>query len=107
MQRWLGCERQSQHRRTVTSHTGAFDGGKAMRIVSESDLEWSQSRTGVQRGGQNESKSLLNGEPGALDNFDFWISRAVGSGNTSPRHRHNFDQFRFALRGEHDSGPDV
>lgn len=41
---------------------------------------------------------LLNGTPGTIGNFQFDIGQIEGD-FASPRHRHNFDQFRFQLEG--------
>src|SRR5262249_27647966 len=38
-------------------------------------------------------------------NFKFWLSE-LGPDYSGPRHRHNFDQFRFMLEGESDYGQD-
>jgi len=43
--------------------------------------------------------ALLQGEPGAIDNFDLSIAISTDDFFT-PRHRHNFDQVRFMLQGE-------
>jgi mannose-6-phosphate isomerase-like protein (cupin superfamily) len=43
--------------------------------------------------------ALLQGETGAIDNFDFSISITTEDFFT-PRHRHNFDQVRYILKGE-------
>ena len=43
--------------------------------------------------------ALLQGEPNTIDNFDFSISMANDDFFT-PRHRHNFDQVRYMLKGE-------
>jgi hypothetical protein len=43
--------------------------------------------------------SLLQGEPNTIDNFDFSISITTEDFFT-PRHRHNFDQVRYILKGE-------
>lgn len=43
--------------------------------------------------------ALLHGETGAIDNFDFSISITTEDFHT-PRHRHNFDQVRYILKGE-------
>jgi quercetin dioxygenase-like cupin family protein len=49
------------------------------------------------RGGVNFTR-LLNGTPGAPDNFEF--SRlTVSPEYGTPRHHHNFDQIHFVLRG--------
>jgi hypothetical protein len=43
--------------------------------------------------------ALLQGEPGSIDNFDLSISITTDDFHT-PRHRHNFDQVRYILKGE-------
>ena len=43
--------------------------------------------------------SLLQGETGAIDNFDFSISITTDDFFT-PKHHHNFDQLRYILEGE-------
>jgi hypothetical protein len=43
--------------------------------------------------------ALLQGEPNTVDNFDFSISLTTEDFFT-PRHRHNFDQVRYILKGE-------
>jgi hypothetical protein len=43
--------------------------------------------------------SLLQGEPDTIDNFDLSISLTTDDFFT-PRHRHNFDQIRYILKGE-------
>lgn len=42
--------------------------------------------------------ALLQGQPGAIDNFDFSLSYTTDEFHT-PRHRHNFDQIRYILKG--------
>lgn len=43
--------------------------------------------------------ALLQGQPGAIDNFDLSISITEEEFHT-PRHRHNFDQVRYILEGQ-------
>lgn len=50
------------------------------------------------RGGDREFKTLLVGEEEAPDNFRVVLVRQKGK-VVSPRHKHNFDQIRFALEG--------
>jgi hypothetical protein len=50
------------------------------------------------RGGTFHYRHLLNGTPGAIGNFQFNIGEQDGD-FASPRHRHNFDQFRFQIEG--------
>ena len=67
-----------------------------MKIVQGDEIEWQR---GLQhRGGTFHYRHLLNGEPGTLGNFQFNIGRLEGD-FSSPRHRHNFDQFRIQLEG--------
>ncbi len=67
-----------------------------MKIVHGDEVEW---KRGLQhRRGTFHYRHLLNGMPGALGNFQFDIGQLEGD-FSSPRHRHNFDQFRFQLEG--------
>ena len=50
------------------------------------------------RSGGIDFKRLIQGTPGALDNFELSLVRTAGDYYT-PRHRHNFDQVRFCLEG--------
>ena len=49
------------------------------------------------RGGVSSHQYLLDGEPGALNNFSLVLAKSPG--RYSPRHRHNFEQFRFQMEG--------
>ena len=67
-----------------------------MKIVHGDQVEW---KRGLQhRGGTFHYRHLLNGKPGTLDNFAINIGQLEGD-FSSPRHRHNFDQFRYQLEG--------
>ncbi len=67
-----------------------------MKIVHADEVEW---KRGLQhRGGMFHYRHLLDGTPGTLGNFQFNIGRQEGD-FYSPRHRHNFDQFRFQIEG--------
>jgi hypothetical protein len=67
-----------------------------MNIVHADEVEW---KRGLQhRGGTFHYRHLLNGTPGTLGNFQLDIGQLEGD-FASPRHRHNFDQFRFQLEG--------
>ena len=57
------------------------------------------------RGGTFHSRTLVEGEPGTPGNFKFSLSR-LGTDYSGPRHRHNFDQYRFMIKGESDYGQD-
>jgi hypothetical protein len=67
-----------------------------MKVVHYDEVEW---KRGLQhRGGTFHYRHLLNGTPGTLGNFQFNIGQLEGD-FASPRHRHNFDQFRFQIEG--------
>jgi hypothetical protein len=55
------------------------------------------------RGGTFHSQTTVEGTPGTAGNFKFSLSR-LGTDYSGPRHRHNFDQFRYMLQGEADHG---
>jgi hypothetical protein len=57
------------------------------------------------RGGTFHGRIMLEGEPGALDNFQLSFGQMGGDFN-SPRHRHNFEQIRYQLEGVLDYGRD-
>jgi hypothetical protein len=57
------------------------------------------------RGGTFHSRTTAEGKPRTPDNFKFSISE-LGTDYSGPRHRHNFDQYRFMLEGESDYGQD-
>ena len=69
-----------------------------MRVVKASDLEWKGYASGP-RGNGLVFKTLLTGQEGTLDNYIWVIAKGDGA-RYSPRHRHNFDQVRFALQGD-------
>lgn len=51
------------------------------------------------RAGTTHLRHLMDGEPGTLGNFTLGIWRSEGD-FYSPRHRHNFEQYRYVLDGE-------
>jgi len=57
------------------------------------------------RGGMFHGRIMLEGAPGALDNFQVSFGQMGGDFN-SPRHRHNFEQIRYQLEGVLDYGRD-
>jgi hypothetical protein len=57
------------------------------------------------RGGTFHSRTLAEGVPGTPGNFKFSLSR-LGTDYSGPRHRHNFDQYRFMIEGSSDYGQD-
>jgi len=68
-----------------------------MRVVRFDDIEWNH-HVNAHRGGGLKFKNLLAGVEGAPENF--WLTVAAGDGHFfSPRHKHNFDQFRVCLKG--------
>jgi len=67
-----------------------------MQIVHADQVE---RKRGLQhRGGTFHYRHLLEGTPGTAGNFHLGIGEQDGD-FLSPRHRHNFDQFRFQLEG--------
>lgn len=74
-----------------------------MKIVQGDELEW---KRGLQhRGGTFHYRNLLEGAPGDIDNFQLSLGRS-DKDFLSPRHRHNFEQFRFQLEGQLKFGRD-
>jgi hypothetical protein len=71
-----------------------------MRIV-QGDLLQPDARSS-HRGGTISYLRLLDGEPDTIDNFSLVLARTPG--RFSPRHRHNFEQFRYQLEGIADYG---
>lgn len=70
-----------------------------MKIAQGDEIEW---KRGLQhRGGTFHYRHLLDGTPATPGNFQLDIGRLEGD-FASPRHRHNFDQFRFQLEGTMD-----
>ncbi len=70
-----------------------------MKIVHADEVEW---KRGLQhRGGTFHYRHLLEGKPGTPNNFHLGIGQQDGD-FASPRHRHNFDQFRFQIEGTMD-----
>ncbi len=68
-----------------------------MKIVHGDQIEWVR---GLEhRGGTFHFRHLIDGEPGTIDNFSLSMGRN-DKDFVSPRHRHNFDQFRFQLEGD-------
>jgi hypothetical protein len=70
--------------------------GAVVNIVQADQVEW---KRGLQhRGGTFHYRHLLEGAAGTPGNFHLGIGQQDGD-FASPRHRHNFDQFRFQLEG--------
>ena len=73
-----------------------------MRIAHEHTIAWEAAAP--VRGGLIEFKTLLEGKEGRPDNFQLLLANTDAT-FTSPRHRHNFDQLRFALSLSTNIGP--
>ena len=68
-----------------------------MKIVQGDELEWVR---GLEyRGGTFHYRNLMEGTPGTIENFQLSMGRN-DKDFVSPRHRHNFEQFRFQLEGD-------
>src|SRR5438876_1022096 len=57
------------------------------------------------RGGTFHSQTTAEGQPGTPGNFKFSLSR-LGTDYSGPRHRHNFDQYRYMIEGHSEYGKD-
>jgi len=67
-----------------------------MKIVHGDEVPFQR---GLQyRGGTFHSRTLMEGEPGTVGNFSLVLGRNEGD-FFSPRHRHNFEQIRYAFEG--------
>ncbi len=74
-----------------------------MRVVRIEDVEWTRIDNSHRNGGL-EFKNILTGVEGAPENY--WLTLAKGDGHFfSPRHRHNFDQFRMCVSGRSSIDP--
>jgi hypothetical protein len=67
-----------------------------MQIVHGSKIETKSESQ--HRGGVSRRQRLLEGQYGSIDNFSLVIARPKD--RYSPRHRHNFEQFRYQIEGE-------
>ena len=68
-----------------------------MKIVQGDELEWVR---GLEyRGGTFHFRNLMEGTTGTIDNFQLSMGRN-DKDFVSPRHRHNFEQFRFQFEGD-------
>lgn len=61
--------------------------------------ETGSERVGSMREGVLDQKHLLFGEDGSPNNFDLNMGQTGGGGWRTPRHRHNFDQVRYVIKG--------
>ena len=74
-----------------------------MKIVQTDEIPLK--RALEHRGGIFHGRVMVEGTPGALDNFQISYGQMGGDFN-SPRHRHNFEQIRYQLEGVLDYGRD-
>lgn len=57
-----------------------------------------------QRGGMARVKALMHGAGNGETEFEMHYVTYAGPGNHSPRHNHNFDQFRYVIKGRFEHG---
>ncbi|UIY26820.1 hypothetical protein LZK76_31265 (plasmid) [Rhizobium leguminosarum] len=57
------------------------------------------------RDGKLDQKFLLYGEDGSPNNYLLNVGLTGGGGWGTPRHRHNFDQIRYVLKGKYPASP--
>lgn len=62
---------------------------------------------GTMREGVLAQKHLLVGEDNSPNNFDLNLGRTGGGGWRAPRHRHNFDQIRYVMKGSYPYGDNL
>ena len=60
---------------------------------------------GSMRDGKLDQKFLLEGENGSPNNYLLNVGLTGSGGWGTPRHRHNFDQIRFVLKGSYPVSP--
>lgn len=58
-------------------------------------------QVGSMRDGVLTQKHLLIGEDGSPNNYDLNTGLAGSGGWRTPRHRHNFDQIRYVIKGDY------
>lgn len=73
---------------------------KIVPIDSVEEIEKTHPRSGLFK-----LRHLLQGEEGSPNNFSLELAKTF-TDFYSPRHRHNFDQFRYQLEGEFDFNKD-
>src|SRR5919112_4161403 len=61
--------------------------------------ETGSEKVGSMREGVLDQKHLLFGEDGSPNNYDLNMGLTGGGGWRTPRHRHNFDQIRYVIKG--------
>jgi hypothetical protein len=68
-----------------------------MRVSKAADTD--NEAVGSMREGVLDQKHLLFGEDGSPNNYDLNMGHTGGGGWRTPRHRHNFDQVRYVIKG--------
>lgn len=68
-----------------------------MKVINLSEVVNRKSDS-AHRGGNIGFATLLEGKEGTLDNYWLVFAKSEGA-RYSPRHRHNFDQFRYSVEG--------
>ena len=75
-----------------------------MKVIRAEDVPFEKHKARAREGGF-EFRRILEGTTGEPDNFVFRMTR-LSADYTSPRHRHNFEQFRLVLEGNADFARD-
>lgn len=74
-----------------------------MRIAEAATSEGGD--VGSMREGKLSQKFLLQGESGSPNNYLLNVGLTGSGGWGTPRHRHNFDQIRYVLKGKYPASP--
>lgn len=74
-----------------------------MRVAHNAEIAF-ESWPGI-RGENALHRTLLQGNKGTPLNFEYGIATFKNEGNGSPRHKHVFDQFRYAIKGDIEYNP--
>ncbi|NKK54425.1 hypothetical protein GFM44_00380 [Rhizobium leguminosarum bv. viciae] len=74
-----------------------------MRISDAASAEGGA--VGSMRVGKLDQKFLLQGEDGSPNNYLLNVGLTGSGGWGTPRHRHNFDQIRYVLKGKYPASP--
>jgi hypothetical protein len=74
-----------------------------MRISEAATAEGGS--VGSMRDGKLDQKFLLQGEDGSPNNYLLNVGLTGSGGWGTPRHRHNFDQIRYVLKGKYPASP--
>jgi hypothetical protein len=74
-----------------------------MRISAAASAEGG--RVGTMRAGTLDQKFLLQGDDDSPNNYLLNVGLTGSGGWGTPRHRHNFDQIRYVLKGKYPASP--